>query len=159
MTELEHFREFLLNWGFRSVYLFVCLFSFSRKQKQKRPWRKPKILWMQPRLRVLKIRAIWRRRREKATLKKSRKCTQSVTLTLSRFFGEGAVFSQGVGGLSYKLDDDARCLTFGCKLQILVSLRLFGMENHHICPFRYRLVLFIKKFTKVPWHWPHRNLP
>ena len=36
----------------------------------------------------------------------------------------------------------------GCKLQILVSLRVFGMESHYIGPFRYRLVLCIKKFTK-----------
>ena len=43
---------------------------------------------------------------------------------------------------------DARRLTLGCKLQILVSLRVFGMESHYIGPFRYLLVLSIKKFTK-----------
>ena len=31
----------------------------------------------------------------------------------------------------------------------LVSLRVFGMESHYICPFRYHLVLCIKKFTKT----------
>ena len=30
-------------------------------------------------------------------------------------------------------------LLFGGKLQILVSVRVFGMESHYICPFRYRL--------------------
>ena len=25
---------------------------------------------------------------------------------------------------------------------------VFGMERHYVCPFRYRLVLYIKKFTK-----------
>jgi len=52
------------------------------------------------------------------------------------------------GGLPYKSDGDARRLALGFKLQILVSLRVFGMESHCICPFRYRLVLCIKKFTK-----------
>ena len=44
--------------------------------------------------------------------------------------------------------EDARRLAFGCKLQILASPRVFGMESHYICPFLYRLVLCIKKFTK-----------
>jgi len=35
-----------------------------------------------------------------------------------------------------------------CKLQILVSRRVFGMESYYICPFSYRLVLCIMKFTK-----------
>ena len=69
-------------------------------------------------------------------------------LNFVAFFGEGAVFSRGVGGISYKRDDDARRLAFGCKLQILVSPRLFGMESHYICPFRYRPVLCVKKFIK-----------
>ena len=54
------------------------------------------------------------------------------------------------GELPYKSGGDALRLALGCKLQILVSLRLFGMENYYICPFRYRLVLCIKKFTKCP---------
>ena len=29
-----------------------------------------------------------------------------------------------------------------------VLLKVFGMESHYICPFRYRLGLCIKKFTK-----------
>ena len=33
------------------------------------------------------------------------------------------VFIPGGGGLPYKSDGDARLLTLGCKLQILVSLR------------------------------------
>ena len=36
----------------------------------------------------------------------------------------------------------------GCKLQNLVSLKVFGMESHYICLFRYRLVLSIKNVTK-----------
>ena len=44
--------------------------------------------------------------------------------------------------------EDARRLAFGCKLQILASPRVFGMESHYICSFLYRLVLCIKKFTK-----------
>ena len=35
---------------------------------------------------------------------------------------------RGGGGLPYKSDGDARRLALGCKLQILVSLRVFGME-------------------------------
>ena len=34
---------------------------------------------------------------------------------------------RGGGGLS---DGDARLLALGCKLQILVSRRVFGMESH-----------------------------
>ena len=37
------------------------------------------------------------------------------------------------------------CLSWGCKLQILVSV---GTESHHICLFRDRLGLCIKKLTK-----------
>ena len=33
-------------------------------------------------------------------------------------------------------------------MQILVSLKVFGMESYYICQFRYRLGLRIKKFTK-----------
>ena len=33
-------------------------------------------------------------------------------------------------------------------LQILLSLRVFGMESRYIDPFRYRLVLCLKEFTK-----------
>ena len=54
----------------------------------------------------------------------------------------------GGGELSYKSDRDARRLALGCKLQILVSLRVFGMKSYYICPSRYRLVLCVKKFTK-----------
>ena len=68
-------------------------------------------------------------------------------LNFLALFGEGAVLYRG-GECSYKGDDDARRLAFGCKLQILVSLRLFGMESHYICPFRYRSVPCIKKFTE-----------
>ena len=36
----------------------------------------------------------------------------------------------------------------GCKLQVLVSLGVFGMKIYNICSFSYRLVLCTKKFTK-----------
>ena len=51
-------------------------------------------------------------------------------------------------GLPYKRDGDARCLTLGCKLQIFVSFRVFETDSHYICPFWYRLVLCMNKFTK-----------
>jgi len=37
---------------------------------------------------------------------------------------------------------------WGSKLQILVSIRVFGMESHFICQFKYRLILYKKKYTK-----------
>ena len=52
------------------------------------------------------------------------------------------------GGLPHRSDRDACRLSLGCKLQILVSLRVFGMRSYYICPFSYCLVLCIKKFTK-----------
>ena len=52
------------------------------------------------------------------------------------------------GELPYKSDRDASRPALGCKLQILVSCRVVGMESHYICPSRYRVVLYIKKFTK-----------
>ena len=36
------------------------------------------------------------------------------------------------GGLLHKTDGDARRLALGCKLQILVSLRDFGIESYYI---------------------------
>ena len=50
--------------------------------------------------------------------------------------------------LDCKNDRDSRRLALECKLQILVSLKVFGMESYYICQFRYRLGLRIKKFTK-----------
>ena len=50
--------------------------------------------------------------------------------------------------LDCKNDRDSRRLASECKLQILVSLKVFGMESYYICQFRYRLGLRIKKFTK-----------
>ena len=59
-----------------------------------------------------------------------------------------SVDSLSPGGDSQcKSDGDARRLAFGCNLQILVSLRVFVKESYYSCPFRYRLVLCIKKFT------------
>ena len=51
-------------------------------------------------------------------------------------------------GLPYESEGDVRRLPLECKLQILVSLEVFEMESYYICPFRYHLVLLIKKFTK-----------
>ena len=63
------------------------------------------------------------------------------------------------GGLPYKSDGDARRLALGCKLQILVSLRVFGMEIYCICPFRYGLVLCRKKFTEKCPDTDHTEIP
>ena len=68
-------------------------------------------------------------------------------MVAAKKIGLSCVYSRG-GGLPYKSDGDARLLTLGCKLQILVSLRVFGMESYYIYPFRYRLGLCLKKFTK-----------
>ena len=54
----------------------------------------------------------------------------------------------GGGRLPYKSDGDARRLALECRLQILVSFGVFGMESYYISPFRYPLVLCIKKVTK-----------
>ena len=54
----------------------------------------------------------------------------------------------GGGGIPYKSEADALRLALGCKLQVFVSLRVFGMESYYICPFRYHLVLCIQKCTK-----------
>ena len=52
------------------------------------------------------------------------------------------------GGLPYKSDGDTHLLALGCKFQILVSLRVFGMESHYICPFRYHLSTVHKEIYK-----------
>ena len=46
--------------------------------------------------------------------------------------------------LPYESDGDARRLALAWKLHILVSITVFGMESHYICPFRYRLLLCIR---------------
>ena len=45
------------------------------------------------------------------------------------------------GRSPYKSYGNARSLVLGRKLQILISLGLFGMEGYYICPFRYRFVV------------------
>ena len=45
-------------------------------------------------------------------------------------------------------DGDARLLALGCKLQNLVSLRVFGMEGYYICPFRVSLSTVRKEIYK-----------
>ena len=62
--------------------------------------------------------------------------------------GEGDCPGRVGEGLPYKSDGDACRLSYGCKLQIVVPLRVFGMESHCICPFRYRLELCIKIFPR-----------
>ena len=56
----------------------------------------------------------------------------------------------GGRGLPYKSDEDARRLALGCKLQSLVSLRLFGMIKSLYLPIQVSLstVHKLKKFTK-----------
>ena len=60
---------------------------------------------------------------------------------------EGVIGELG-GDSHIKVRGNARHLALGCKLQILVLLRVFGVESHYICPFKYCLVLCTKKFTK-----------
>ena len=50
-------------------------------------------------------------------------------------------------GLPYKSDGDARRLALGCKSQILVSFRMFGMESHYL-PFQVSLSIVHKKIDK-----------
>ena len=49
-------------------------------------------------------------------------------------FRQMSILFLGGGELPCKSDRDAHRLTLGCKLQMLVSLRVFGMESHCICP-------------------------
>ena len=54
------------------------------------------------------------------------------------------------GELPYKSDGDARRLALGCKSQILVSLRVFGMERHYL-PIQVSLSIVHKKnLQKMP---------
>ena len=54
------------------------------------------------------------------------------------------------GELTYKSDGDARRLALGCKWQILVSLRVFGMERHYL-PIQVSLSIVHKKnLQKMP---------
>lgn len=69
----------------------------------------------------------------------SRSASLSITSSLRQ--GAGAA-------LSYKSDGDSCHLALLCKLPILVSFKVFGMESHCICPFRYCLGPCIRKFTK-----------
>ena len=52
----------------------------------------------------------------------------------------------GVGGLPYKKEEDACRLALGCKLQILVFLRVFGMESN--LPIQVSLSTVHKKIYK-----------
>ena len=54
----------------------------------------------------------------------------SYQISCSYFFG--CLNPGGGGGRLYKTDGEARRLALGCKLQILVSLRVFGMESYYI---------------------------
>ena len=56
------------------------------------------------------------------------------------------------GGLPYKRDDVHRRLALGCKLLILVSLRVFGMESHLHLPVQVSLNTVRKEH-------PHIGLP
>ena len=49
--------------------------------------------------------------------------------------GDQSTSWPGGGRFPYKSDKDGRRLALGCKLQILVSLGVFGMERHYSCPY------------------------
>ena len=53
------------------------------------------------------------------------------------------------GGLPYKRDDVHRRLALGCKLLILVSLRVFGMESHLHLPVQVSLNTVRKEYTHI----------
>ena len=53
------------------------------------------------------------------------------------------------GGLPYKRDDEHRRLALGCKLLILVSLRVFGMERHLHLPVQVSLNTVRKEHTHI----------
>ena len=53
------------------------------------------------------------------------------------------------GGLPYKRDDVHRRLALGCKLLILVSLRVFGMESHLHLPVQVSLNTVRKEHTHI----------
>ena len=85
---------------------------------------------------------------KKTKTEKTEKCYLKVFCALSScakraIFGVDFLFLDkpqcpggGGGGIQYKSDKDAHHLALGFRLQILVSLRVFGMERHYICPFR-----------------------
>ena len=52
------------------------------------------------------------------------------------------------GRLPYKSDGDARRLGLGCKLQIFVSLRVFGMESYYYLPIQVSLSPAHKEIAK-----------
>ena len=76
------------------------------------------------------------------------KSQTKVKIALWKRLKDSAPGRRGLGGLSHKSDRDAYRLAWGCKLQTLASLRVFGMESYYICPFKCCLVLYIKKLTK-----------
>ena len=53
------------------------------------------------------------------------------------------------GGLPYKRVDEHRRLALGCKLLILVSLRVFGMESHLHLPVQVSLNTVRKEHTHI----------
>ena len=53
------------------------------------------------------------------------------------------------GGLPYKRDDVHRRLALGCKLLILVSLRVFGMGSHLHLPVQVSLNTVRKEHTHI----------
>ena len=92
----------------------------------------------------------WRR----AYFKKTFSYLLNVTRTMFLFFNTPFVKTEMyvsllflLGEFPYKSDRMFR-LALGSEFQILVSLGVFGMERHYICPFRYRLGLSVKKLTK-----------
>ena len=77
-----------------------------------------------------------------------RKCNHLPLSRASSLVGGGG--GGGGGGLPYNSDGDARRLALGCKLQILASFMVFGMERRYKGPFSYRLVLCTMNLQKCP---------
>ena len=68
-------------------------------------------------------------------------CTPFWTCT-----GPLELLNPGGGGLPYESDGDARRLAKGCKLQILVPLRVHRTESQYFHLYRYCLGLCVKKY-------------
>ena len=64
----------------------------------------------------------------------------------------------GGGGLPFKRNGDARRLALGCKLQILVSFRVFGWKVTNLL-IEVSLSVLKEVNKKMPGRWSHRNLP
>ena len=68
--------------------------------------------------------------------------------------------ARGGGGFYIKPTGKLVVSLWGVNCRFWSHLRFLGWKvTILVCLFRYRLVLRKRNFQKLPWHWPHRNLP